>query len=115
MARKAKQTDELPLPQSREKLGPTERAAQGDLRELRRLDMLTTGTSALTVAYRLAARDVDRAERKSDAWAAASAMRELRALRLEIAPTAAPLAGDGLGELLGDIADVIRAARAENP
>lgn len=101
----------LPFGVKREPVGTVEKAAMADLRELHELGMLTTGTSALTAAYRRAARECDRAERKRDPWASASAMRELRALRLEIAPTAAPLAGDGLAELLEQIADVVRTQR----
>jgi len=101
----------LPFAIKREPVGTVEKAATKDLRDLRELGMLTTGTTALAAAYRRAARDADRAERLRDPWAAASAMRELRALRLEIAPTASPLAGDGLAELLEDIAQVVADAR----
>ena len=101
----------LPFKVKREPIGTVERAAAADLRELRDLGMLTTATTALQTAYRRAARDADRADRERDPWKAASAMRELRALRLEIAPTASPLAGDGLSELLDSIAQVVRDAR----
>jgi hypothetical protein len=95
----------------REPIGTVEKAAAADLRELSILGMLTTATTALAAAYRRAARDVDRAERQRDPWAAASAMRELRALRLEIAPTASPLAGEGLSDLLQQISEVVRGER----
>lgn len=113
MSRRPSSTDNvLPFAVKREPIGTVERAASSDLRELRDLGMLTTGTSALAAAYRRAARDTDRAERKQDPWASASAMRELRALRLELAPTAAPLAGDGLSDLLEEIARTIAEQRA---
>lgn len=105
------QDNVLPFAVKREPIGTVEKAAAADLRELGSLGMLTTATSALAAAYRRAARDVDRAERARDPWAAASAMRELRALRLEIAPTASPLAGDGLQELLEQITQVVRDSR----
>lgn len=114
MTARKQQADVLPFAVKREPVGTVERAAGKDLRELRDLDMLTTGTTALAAAYRRAARDVDRADRARDPWAAASAMRELRALRLELAPTASPLAGDGLSELLSDIAEVVRGARGND-
>lgn len=96
----------------RETAGPAERAAAKDLKALRALDMLTTGTEALQVSYRRAARFVDRAERAGDAWAATTAMRELRAVRLELAPLASPLAGDGLTDLLDSITTIVEGARA---
>jgi hypothetical protein len=105
---KSKSQEALPFKVKREPVGVVERAAAADLRELRELGMLTTATAALAAAYRRAARDADRADRERDPWKAASAMRELRALRLEIAPTAAPLAGDGLSDLLESIAQVVR-------
>lgn len=115
MPRKSRPTSDapaLPFAVKREPTGTVEKAAAADLRELRELGMLTTGTTALAAAYRRAARDVDRAERARDPWASASAMRELRALRLELAPTASPLAGDTLGDLLTEIADVVRSSRS---
>lgn len=108
-----KQDSSLPFPVEREPVGTVEKAAAADLRELRELGMLSTGTGALCAAYRRAARDADRAERKRDPWASASAMRELRALRLEIAPTASPLTGDTLSELLDDIARVVAESREQ--
>lgn len=103
----------LPFAVKREPIGTVEKAAASDLRELRDLGMLTTATTALAAAYRRAARDVDRAERSRDHWAAASAMRELRALRLELAPTSSPLAGDGLEDLLSEISSLVRGNREE--
>lgn len=73
--------------------------------------MLATGTGALEAAYKRAAREVDRAERKRDPWAAASAMRELRALRLEIAPTVSPMSGDDVADLLSNIAEIVERQR----
>ena len=101
------------FPVKREPVGMAEKAAQKDLRELRALDMLTTGTEALQVAYKRSARLVDRAERAADTWAATAAMRELRAIRLELAPLASPLAGDGLTDLLESITDIVTADREE--
>lgn len=95
----------------REPIGTVEKAAARDLRQLEELGMMTTGTTALAATYRRAARMADRAEREHNAWAAATAMRELRATRLELAPTAAPLAGDGLTDLLESIAQVVRENR----
>ena len=103
--------DVLPFTIKREPIGTVERAAGRDLAELRALGMMTTGTTALAASYRRAARDVDRSEKNRDPWASASAMRELRALRLELAPLASPLAGDNLGDLLTEIANVVREQR----
>ena len=115
MTRKSSSSDQgtLALTIKREPVGTVERAAAADLKELRTLGMMTTATTALAAAYRRAARDTDRADRERDPWKAASAMRELRALRLEIAPTASPLAGEGLSELLESIADVVRENRRQ--
>jgi hypothetical protein len=105
-----RQTETLWQPE-KESMGTVERAAAKDLRELRQLGMMTTATEALAAAYRRAARDVDRADRSRDVWAATAAMRELRSLRLELAPTASPLAGDSLSELLDQITDVVERSR----
>lgn len=113
MTRKTSSSEQgmFSLGMKREPVGTVEKAAAADLKELRSLGMMTTATSALAAAYRRAARDADRADRERDPWKAASAMRELRALRIEIAPTASPLAGEGLSELLESIADVVRENR----
>ena len=77
--------------------------------------MLTTGTEALQVAYKRSARMIDRAERAQDTWAATAAMRELRSIRIELAPLASPLAGDGLSDLLEQITEVVRTSRGDAP
>ena len=110
-AKRNRGAESLPFEVKREPVGTVERAAGKDLAELKALGMMTTATSALAASYRRAARDVDRSDKNRDPWAAASAMRELRALRLELAPTASPLAGDSLGDLLSNIADVVRQQR----
>lgn len=89
-----------------------ERAAREDVRRLRELGVITTATEALAVAYKRAARDCDRADRARDVWAATAAMRELRALRLELAPTSTALEGDQLSTLLSEISAVVRSERA---
>lgn len=71
--------------------GPVERAAMRDLRDLRDLGLLGVAATALQAAYRAAAREVDRARRAGDTWAATAAIRELRTTRVELAPMAAPV------------------------
>lgn len=65
--------------------GSTERAAEGDLRVMRNLASIGAGMGALEVAYRLVAREVDRAETEADRWGKLKATSELRAIRERLA------------------------------
>lgn len=88
-ARKAKKApDQLALDGTAEayRKGTTERAAERDLTALRKDKTIGSGMGALEVAYRLAAREVDRAERGEDLWGKMKATAELRALRERLAP-----------------------------
>lgn len=80
---------QLPLDASGpRRVGVAERAAQDDLRFLRGADALPSGAKALEVAYRLCAREVDRAETEQDRWGKLKATSELRQLRERLAPLA---------------------------
>lgn len=88
-ARKPKKSpDQLALDGTAEayRKGPTERAAERDLTALRKDKSISAGVAALEVSYRLAAREVDRAERGEDLWGKMKATAELRALRERLAP-----------------------------
>jgi hypothetical protein len=67
----------------------TERAAEADLRDLRKAGQMAVATSALATAYRLVAREVDRAETEEDRWGKMKAASELRAIRVQLAPMTA--------------------------
>ena len=101
----------LPGTAKREPAGTVERAAASDLRALRDLDLLGPGSDALAAAYRRAAREVDRAERRRDAWAGFAAIRELRSTRLELAPMSANIADDDLDNVLAEVAALLNADR----
>lgn len=85
-----------------------ERAAESDLRELRSTHSLSQAVSALAVAYRLCAREVDRAELEEDRWGKMKATSELRALRERLGPVEAPAHED-------DLLDSLRASLGDAP
>lgn len=58
-----------------------ERAAELDLRALRSAGSIPDGMKAIEAAYRLTAREFDRAEEELDGWKKLNSARELRALR----------------------------------
>lgn len=92
---------QLPLEAAgRRAKGITERAAEVDLRELRTTGALGVAIGALTTAYRLCAREVDRAELEQDRWGKLKATSELRAIRTQLGPTAAATTADDLLEQL---------------
>jgi hypothetical protein len=73
---------QLPLDDAAPKVkGVVERASERDLRDLRSAGTIPQGMAALEAAYRLTAREVDRAEREADRWGKLNATRELRAVR----------------------------------
>jgi hypothetical protein len=78
--------------------GSTERAAEKDLRSMRSTKIVGEAVSALEVAYRLTAREVDRAEREQDRWGKLNAVRELRAVREKLGPMTPATPDDGAGE-----------------
>jgi hypothetical protein len=103
---------ELPLTGGkREPIGTVERAAAADVRELRRLELVGSGVTALEAAYRRAAKEIDRAGRARDVWAGLAAIRELRATRLELGPVVNPMSGDDVDDLLEQVAAMLRAQR----
>jgi hypothetical protein len=61
--------------------GSAERDAELDLRSLRAAATIPPGMKAIETAYRLIAREVDRAELEQDRYGKLNAARELRALR----------------------------------
>lgn len=94
----------------RAKRGITERAAGSDLTQLRNLKMIPTGCEALATAYRLLAREVDRAEDDEDRYGKINAVRELRNVRNSLAgvdPNATP---EELDDLLAGVSAAIRDA-----
>jgi hypothetical protein len=71
---------QLELAAAAHKRGTVERAAEADLRQLRQLEAMPAAATALAAAYRLAAREVDRAELERDRWGKAKSTATLREL-----------------------------------
>lgn len=95
MGRRKAPPGQLPLDDAAPRTkGTVERAAEADLRELRRESTIPTGMTAVAAAFRLTAREIDRAEREQDRWGKLNAARELRALRERLG-VVAPAAGGG--------------------
>jgi hypothetical protein len=69
--------------------GDVELAAARDLDELR--DQLPDGSAALEAAYQLLARELDRAERERDRYGKINTVRQLQAIRRELAPVRAEI------------------------
>lgn len=114
MARRKSPGDAPALPLTggtRAKVGAVERAAYADVRALRELNMLGPGTDALVAAYRKAGRLLDRADDAGKPWDAFAAIRELRATRVELAPTVATLEADDMDRILEELAALIREDR----
>lgn len=87
----------------------TERDAAADLRQLGELELLPPGAAALARAYRLLAREMDRAEREGDRWGKIGAARELRATRERLgALVPLPADGDELEGLFARLSAEIR-------
>lgn len=68
------------------KRGRAELDAMADLREMAKLGVLPAGTQAIRTAYRLVAREIDRAERAGDLYGKINAAARLAALRSQLAP-----------------------------
>lgn len=85
-----------------------ERAAELDLRELRKLETIPAGMGALEAAYRLTAREVDRAEREADRWGKLNAARELRALRERLGVVVPESTGGEADEFWGSMSTPVR-------
>ena len=77
--------------------GTVERAAELDLRELRKAKSIPDGMKAIEAAYRLTAREFDRAEEEREGWKKLNSARELRALRERLG-VVAPAPADGEAE-----------------
>ena len=98
----------LPGTASRAKRGVVERAAGADLTALRREDVLPTGSEALQAAFRLLAREVDRADLEQDRYGKINATRELRNVRQALG-SLDPTAGDAeLDKLLASVSTALR-------
>lgn len=80
--------------------GPAELAVRRDLIAIERAGVLDQ-REGLAVAALAMARALDRADRKGDAWAASTAVRELRAVYDQLGPAAEP---DELSDLLAQLA-----------
>jgi uncharacterized membrane protein YcjF (UPF0283 family) len=81
-----------------------ERAASADLRALRAEQLIPPGCAALEAAYRLMAREVDRAEREHDRYGKINTVRELVRVRQVLAGTDAVADAATLDELHADLA-----------
>jgi hypothetical protein len=89
--------------------GPVERAVGADLTTLRQLELLPPGASAIAAAYRLAAREVDRAEADRDRWGKIAAIRELRSVAERLGALAPPaVTDDQLSDLLAELSAKVR-------
>lgn len=71
-------------PRRRRHKGPAEKAALADLRKLRAEGKLPPATKSLQLNFRLAARNVDRAEDMGDVYAVVAASRELATRRAQL-------------------------------
>lgn len=90
------------FPRGPQRKGVVERFAEQDLRELRRLETIAPGMKAIEAAYRLVAREVDRAESEGPdgGWRKLNATRELRAVRERLGVLPPESSGDERDELL---------------
>lgn len=94
----------------RRRKGGVERAAEADLRELRKAESIPPGMGALEAAYRLVAREVDRTEAEGDRWGKLNAARELRATRERLGIVAPDMTGSEADEFWGRMSTPVRDA-----
>lgn len=95
-------------------VGTVERAAQSDLRTLRAAGSIPEGMGALEAAYRLTARELDRAEREQDRWGKLNASRELRAVRERLG-VVVPETGTDADAFWSELADPTAGGDATQP
>jgi len=98
------------FPRGRHPKGAVERFAEADLRELRRRETIAPGLKALEAAYRLVAREVDRAEAEGaeGGWRKLNATRELRAVRERLGIVPPESTGDERDDLLASLSSTAR-------
>lgn len=106
---------QLPLDDAAPKSkGTVERAAERDLRVLRGAGTIPDGMGALEAAYRLTARELDRAEREQDRWGKLNASRELRAVRERLG-VIEPETGTDADAFWSELADPAAGGHAPQP
>lgn len=104
-AKKAPAQPKLPGTSPTRRRGVVERAAGADLSKLRDLEVMPDGTAALQDAYRLLAREMDRAESERDRYGKINTARELRNLRQNLAPVTAASGAMTIEDILDGIPD----------